>query len=1053
MRFSFSGGKAMIKKFISGLTVLMILLFIFSTVLAVEGIKSGSKLNKTLTKRAVKYIDVNQVRSSVMNNGTFSRHPISGNSDMEWPKGSGKYICYNAGIWIAGKVNDVIRTACSDYNVEFQPGVILEDGTSDDPSKEEYRVYKVHKDYPQGTPEGDALELDSWETWQTFAENQGAPPVSNDAGDWVGYGDEMLYAVMNDLDQSLHSGAYNTPPIGIELHLLVFAFDRSGALGNALFMQYTLINKGNGDVTDCYIGAWSDVDNGDANDDLIGFDMETGMSYCYGGKPIDNTYGDRPPALGWDFFQGPIVDAPGEVALLPDGTEIPDKKILGATSFSKYYNGHAVYRDPPYSAQGAEEVWNYLSGTQRDGSPWIDPTTGLATPFANTGDPVTGTGWLSTNENPPADIRMLTGSGPFVLAVGDTQRIVVGCLIAQGKDRLSSVAKLLFNDAELQQAYNLDFQVSSPPVAPDVVLTEKDGEILLTWGKTSEEYVQTGYEFEGYNVYIGDSPGGPWKRVATFDLSNGVLSVLDAEYDDESGLPLDAPSAFGEDRGLKYFYSFTKDYNGFTMENGRTYHVSVTSYGFGVNGVPKVLESSMVENINLFHATPHLPRPGTVLHHDYEQIIEVEHYQGTGDTAKYEIWVELWDPQNVETADYEIAFNADSSWTLYKNSVAVEGFSNSTQYGIDTNVPQTSTIYGSGLDFFIGIEADFIATDVLTYAGTSTQNPDLAAAIASSYRSGFTPNDLAVNDGRFRKGTTDPSIIYNNLEIRFTGVMDSTSMTVTTGGQLATLAFSFGDPANLIKEHPANPNPGSRDAFMLTVPFEVWDVDRNIQLNVAFIDMKQKITDSLFVPTWAPRGECQIYIIGTEYDEQLHNIAYTGTETMATWIISFEPDAVWSTGDVIELSFPAVLPVTGEEKVISVKGEDLTLIPDRFKFSIKGPEKNVVSDAKARIDNINIYPNPYLAHTLSERGLHQEHVTFINLPERCTIRIFTIAGQIIRTLEHDDPTGTTHNWDLRNENNLPVASGYYIAHIDVPDVGEKILKMAVIFRKQRLRNL
>jgi len=88
-----------------------------------------------------------------------------------------------------------------------------------------------------------------------------------------------------------------------------------------------------------------------------------------------------------------------------------------------------------------------------------------------------------------------------------------------------------------------------------------------------------------------------------------------------------------------------------------------------------------------------------------------------------------------------------------------------------------------------------------------------------------------------------------------------------------------------------------------------------------------------------------------------------------------------------------------------------------------------------------------------EKDLHQEHVTFINLPEKCTIRIFSISGHLIKTIEHNDPNSTTHDWDLKNENNLPVASGFYIAYIDVPGVGQKILKIAVVFREQRLKNL
>ncbi|NOZ63140.1 MAG: T9SS type A sorting domain-containing protein [Calditrichaeota bacterium] len=1040
----------MIKKIIPGLVVCLMLLFVVSAALAVEGTPSGKTLNKNLTIRAVKYIDVNQIRSSVMNNGTFTRHPITGNADMEWPKGSGKYICYNAGIWIAGKINGDIRTACADYNVEYQPGKILPDGTADDPSKEEYRVYKVHKDYPDGDA---ALEIDSWDTWRTFAEQQGAPAVADADNNWIGLGDEMLYAVMNDLDQNLHNGCYNTLPIGIELHLIVFGFDRAGSLGNTIFIKYIVINKGQNDLQEAYIGAWADVDNGDANDDLIGYDLDTGMSYCYGGKPIDSTYGPKPPALGWDYFQGPIVDSPGDSVQLPDGTVYHDKKMIGATSFNKYYNGNATYSDPPYSAQGALEVWNYLSGTQKDGTPWVNPVTGEVTTFSNTGDPVTGTGWLSTMENPPDDIRMLTGSGPFTLSVGDTQNIVLGCVIAQGNNRLSSVSKLRFYDKLVQQAYDLNFSIPSPPLAPNVVVTEDDRSVLVTWNNDDEDYVQKGYQFEGYNVYIGSSAGGPWKRLATYDENDGILVVKDETYDDNSGVTVELPSAFGEDKGLKYYYRYTKDYEDLPMANGRNYYVAVTSYAVGLESVPRILESSK----NVLTVTPHKPPLGTVVNQDFGQTIPVEHYQGAADTSKYEIWVQVWDPLHVETADYEVDFNPDSSWTLLKNGQAVEGYTNVTNYGVDKQLSEKTSIYDSPIDFFIGVDADFVANDVLTWvpklvADAGPVNPGLVDSLSHPYLKLKYKNDMA-KFGTFKKGTSDPSILYNKLEIRFTGVMDSTTMEVVSGGSMSTLEFSFGDASHFIPEHPKNPNPGSRDPFLLRVPFEVWDMDRNIQLNTGFADFKQKISDSTFVPTWTPEGDCIIYVLGSEYDEQVHNISYTGQDTMATWMFTYRPGMTWSTGDIVELSFPAIYPVTGKEVTVHMKGQDITLTPDKFKFSIKGPETGVLSDVKQRLDLINVYPNPYFAHTISEKALHQEHVTFINLPEQCTIRIFTISGQLVRKIEHNDPNSTVHNWDLRNANNLPVASGFYIAYIEIPNVGTKILKMAVIFREQRLKNL
>ena len=158
----------MLRKLIPGVAIGLTLLLFASQPFAAEDTNSGS-LTKSLTKRSCKYLDVNQIRSSVMNNGTFSRHPISGNADMVWPKGSGKTICYAAGIWLAGKVNGIVRTACADYNPEYQPGPIMPNGRAANPDSAVYRVYKVHKDYPNGDA---TLEIDPWSAWPA---DQGAP--------------------------------------------------------------------------------------------------------------------------------------------------------------------------------------------------------------------------------------------------------------------------------------------------------------------------------------------------------------------------------------------------------------------------------------------------------------------------------------------------------------------------------------------------------------------------------------------------------------------------------------------------------------------------------------------------------------------------------------------------------------------------------------------------------------------------------------------------------------------------------------------------------------
>ena len=85
-------------------------------------------------------------------------------------------------------------------------------------------------------------------------------------------GDEVLWCVSNDMDASRSTFTYGTLPMGLEQQTLVFAFQRTGDLGDMVFKSYKLINKGTSTLRDMYLSYWSDTDLGNAGDDFSGCD-------------------------------------------------------------------------------------------------------------------------------------------------------------------------------------------------------------------------------------------------------------------------------------------------------------------------------------------------------------------------------------------------------------------------------------------------------------------------------------------------------------------------------------------------------------------------------------------------------------------------------------------------------------------------------------------------------------------------------------------------------------------------------------------------------------
>lgn len=110
-----------------------------------------------------------------------------------------------------------------------------------------------------------------------------------------------------------------------------------------------------------------------------------------------------------------------------------------------------------------------------------------------------------------------------------------------------------------------------------------------------------------------------------------------------------------------------------------------------------------------------------------------------------------------------------------------------------------------------------------------------------------------------------------------------------------------------------------------------------------------------------------------------------------------------------------------------------------FNTSFAATDWNRVEVAQSALDKIKIVPNPYYAYSEYETNNLDTRVKITNLPEICTITIFNSSGQLVRRLDKDNPL-TFMDWDLKNYKGIPISGGVYVFHIDVPGVGEKVLK-------------
>lgn len=108
------------------------------------------------------------------------------------------------------------------------------------------------------------------------------------------------------------------------------------------------------------------------------------------------------------------------------------------------------------------------------------------------------------------------------------------------------------------------------------------------------------------------------------------------------------------------------------------------------------------------------------------------------------------------------------------------------------------------------------------------------------------------------------------------------------------------------------------------------------------------------------------------------------------------------------------------------------------------------------VDNFDIYviPNPYIFNEpMYNYGTTDPYkIVFNNLPLKCTIRIYTLSGDLVRTLIHEpDDIGNVSGsevWDQETDSGLLVAPGMYIYHVssDTEGLNKKLTGKLMIIR-------
>jgi len=144
---------------------------------------------------------------------------------------------------------------------------------------------------------------------------------------------------------------------------------------------------------------------------------------------------------------------------------------------------------------------------------------------------------------------------------------------------------------------------------------------------------------------------------------------------------------------------------------------------------------------------------------------------------------------------------------------------------------------------------------------------------------------------------------------------------------------------------------------------------------------------------------------------------------------------------------PLLPPAAGdvhEVRLIRPFGAD-----DVLSFTTAGERVSDGGDGKPDWEPY-VVPNPYVGSASFEperfaiSGRGERRIEFRGLPRASTVRIYTVLGELVQTLRHDGSDDGYVAWDLRTKDNLDVAPGLYVYHVDAGRLGTKIGKFAII---------
>jgi hypothetical protein len=666
----------------------------------------------------------------------------------------------------------------------------------------------------------------------------------------------------------------------------------------------------------------------------------------------------------------------------------PDTNQLGMTAFKRFTIDIDPVTDP----------------TQYMTMAGYDYRTGVLSPFDSV-------------DLQAADKRFIQCSGPFDLAPGQTEKLVVAAMCAPfgGPNQawnarpLDSLVHLANVANSAQYIYDQGWLLPSPPLAPNVTLVPGDNQVRIVWDNKPEvtpdpywervvgdpnspnyDSLYQGYDFQGYMVYKSLN-GSDWEVLGRYDKADTIpndTTLWSYPPAGDSTLP-DSLWIKMTNNGLRY--TFTDN----DVTNGFTYYYCVAAYDWNFQskaadslGNPQwdtlILRSGLVSSLST------IPRWEAV---NYEQPEgKVKTALGDSTNPALEFILSVAAPFLVSPDTYKLEFGPP----------VFNGGASKVRYDCwMTNTASSETAFKSSMAYEVNDKTHYALPVFNGYALDCTLNMKTPTSAFDT---------VFVTSGAYPADRVRPSGVGGQALWASRGA--SYDIHWQTQPFLTARIYDA--------THGGVEVPFSRFDNRSAAPANGW----------CFVDRTAR----------APTDTCtanaaRLYICGGYV--ALNRVGTTDS-AIAGHTSEISDGDVWTAHGEVQFG---TAPAYNQYRIIPTPG--VARADTTFTLDVK------------------VVPNPYIVFNGWEQNSEQRVVKFTHLPNECTIRIYTTSGDLVKVIHHSDTDteegaqplelGGTATWDFTNESpgagvgssGQLIASGVYVWHVESP-VGEQVGKLVFI---------